>query len=137
MASDNALLIGAHAITVTQSSESATKLGDSGLATSTIIDGTNDTIQLSIDGNPYTLTLAHGTYDATQLTAAVQDAADASGAPLTASVDAATGKLLLATTEEGSAATLQLTRGNGLAALNLSTDGSPTTGVDGKVTVDR
>jgi flagellar hook-associated protein 2 len=135
-ASDNALSIGAHAITVTQSSAAATKLGDSSLATSTIVDGTNDTIQLSIDGNPYTLTLAHGTYDATQLAAAVQSAATSAGAPLTAAVDSATGKLLLSTTEEGSAATLQVTGGNALAALNLSTDGSALTGVDGKVTVD-
>jgi flagellar hook-associated protein 2 len=136
LASDNALSVGGHSITVTQSSQGATKLGDSALGASTVVDGSNDTLQLSIDGNPFTLTLAHGTYNATQLAAAVQAAATSAGAPLSASVDATTGKLQLATTEEGSGATLQLTGGNALAALNLSTDGSPLTGIDGKVQVD-
>ena len=58
------------------------------------------------------------------------------GAPVTASVDANTGALQLATTEEGSAATLQVTGGNALGALNLSTDGAALTGTDGKVQVD-
>ena len=66
----------------------------------------------------------------------MQAAATTAGAPLGATVDATTGKLQLATTEEGSAATLQLTGGNALAALNLSADGTPLSGVDGKVQVD-
>ena len=49
-----------------------------------MIDGTNDTLQLSINGTPTTLTLAHGTYTGTQLAQAVQDAATSAGAPVTA-----------------------------------------------------
>ena len=135
-ASDTALSVGSHTITVTQSSQGATKLGNSALGASTVIDGTNDTLQLSIDGNPYTLTLAHGTYNASQLAAAVQAAATSAGAPLSATVDATTGKLQLATTQEGSAATLQVTGGDALGALALSTDGTAIAGVDGKVSVD-
>ena len=56
---------------------------------STAIDGTNDTLQLSINGTPTTLTLAHGTYTAAQLAAAVQAAATAAGAPITATLDTA------------------------------------------------
>ena len=83
--SDDALATGAHSITVSQASSAATKNGDSALAGSTVIDGTNDTLQLSINGTPTTLTLAHGTYTATQLAQAVQDAATSAGAPITAS----------------------------------------------------
>ena len=86
---------------MTQSSAGATKVGGAALGASTVIDGTNDTLQLSIDGNPFTLTLAHGTYNATQLAAAVQAASTSAGAPIAASVDAATGKLQLVTTQEG------------------------------------
>ena len=136
LASDNALAVGAHTITVTQASAGATKVAGTALAASTVIDGTNDTLQLSINGSPFTLTLAHGTYNATQLAAAVQAAGTTAGAPLAASVDAATGKLQLVTTSEGSAATLQLTGGNSLAALGLVTDGAALTGIDGKVQVD-
>jgi len=136
LASDPALPLGSHTITVTQASAGAHKAGTGALNTSTTIDGTNDTLQLSIDGNPLTLTLAHGTYTASQLAAAVQTAATAAGAPLTASVDATTGALQLATTEEGSVATLQVTGGDALTALNLSTDATALTGTDGQVQVD-
>ena len=135
LASDNALAAGAHTITVTQASAGATKTGGSALAASTVIDGTNDTLTLNVGGSPFTLTLAHGTYDATQLAAAVQAAATTAGAPVAATLDAS-GKLQIATTQEGSAATLQVTGGNGLAALQLSTDGAALTGIDGKVQVD-
>lgn len=135
IASDDALAVGSHTITVTQASAGATKLGSSSPATSTVIDGTNDTLTLNIGGSPFTLTLAHGTYNATQLAAAVRAASTSAGAPIAASVDPS-GKLQLATTQEGSTATLQVTGGNALAALRLTTDGSPLTGIDGKVQVD-
>ena len=86
---------------------------DVGKTASPIINGTNDTLSLNIDGNPFTLTLAHGTFDATQLAAAVQTAATSAGAPLAATVDAS-GKLQLASTHEGSTATMQVTGGSAL-----------------------
>ena len=135
IASDNALSLGSHTITVTQSSAGATKLGGTPLAASTVIDGTNDTLSLNIGGNPFTLTLAHGTYTPAQLAAAIQAASTAASAPLSATVDGS-GKLQLATTQEGSSATLQITGGNALTALTLTTDGAPLTGIDGKVQVD-
>ena len=135
IASDDALALGSHTITVTQASAGATKVGTSALAASTVIGAGNDTLSLSIGGTPFTLTLAHGTYTPTQLAAAIQAASTTAGAPLSATVDAA-GKLELATTQEGSAATLQVTGGNALTALQLTTDGAPLTGIDGKVQVD-
>ena len=136
LASDASLSIGSHTITVTQASAGALKVGGSALGASTTIDGTNDTLQLSAGGNPFTLTLAHGTYTPAQLAAAVQTAATTAGAPISASVDANTGALNITTTEEGSAASLQVTGGTALAALQLSTDGAALTGTDGKVQVD-
>ncbi len=135
LASDNALALGDHAITVTQASAGATKLGGSTLAASTLVNASNDTLQLEIDGSPVTLTLAHGTYTAAQLVAAVQAAATTAGAAVSASIDGS-GKLQLATTHEGSTATLRVTGGNALGSLSLTTDGSPLTGVDGKLQVD-
>jgi flagellar hook-associated protein 2 len=135
VASNDSLAVGSHTITVTQASAGATKLGGTALGASTVIDGTNDTLQLSIGGNPLTLTLAHGTYTPAQLAAAVQAAGTAAGAPLAATLDPS-GRLQIATTQEGSTATLQITGGNALSGLNLTTDGTPITGVDGKVQVD-
>jgi flagellar hook-associated protein 2 len=133
--SDNALGLGQHTITVSQTSSAATKSGSSALAGSTTIDGTNDTLQLSINGTPTTLTLAHGTYTGTQLAQALQDAATSAGAPISASLNGA-GTLVLSTTRQGSAATLQITGGDALGALSLSTDAAANTGTDGVVQVD-
>jgi flagellar hook-associated protein 2 len=136
LASDDALSLGSHTITVTQSSSGATKVAGTAPAASTVIDGTNDTLQLNVNGSPFTLALTHGTYNATQLAAAIQAASATAGASIAASVDAATGKLQLVTTQEGSAASLQVTGGNSLTALGLTTDGAALTGIDGKVQVD-
>ncbi|HEV7525612.1 MAG TPA: flagellar filament capping protein FliD, partial [Acidimicrobiia bacterium] len=133
--SDDPLALGAHTITVSQASSAATKTGGSALAGSTLIDGTNDSLQIDINGAPTTLTLAHGTYTATQLAQAVQDAATSAGAPITASL-VGSGTLSLATTRSGTQATLKVTGGNALGALSLSTDGAALTGTDGVLSVD-
>ena len=133
--SDDALAMGQHTITVSQASSSASKTGASALSGSTTIDGSNDTLQLSINGTPTTLTLAHGTYTGTQLAQAVQAAATSAGAPVTATLNGA-GTLVLTTTRQGSSATLQITGGDALGALSLSTDAAAQTGADGVVQVD-
>ncbi len=133
--SDDALATGAHSITVSQASSAATKNGDSALAGATIVDGTNDSLELSINGTPTTLTLAHGTYTASQLAQAVQAAATSAGAPITATVTGA-GVLALDTTREGTQATLQVTGGSALGALSLSTDAAAHAGTDGVLQVD-
>jgi flagellar hook-associated protein 2 len=133
--SDDTLSVGSHTITVTQASGTATKSGDSAIVGLTVVDGTDDTLNLSINGTPTTLTLAHGTYTASQLAQAVQDAADAAGAPITASV-ANTGELEIATTREGTQATIRVTGGNALTGLLLSTDAADITGTNGVLKVD-
>lgn len=127
------LSLGSHTVSVTQASASATTTGSVALAPSTTIQsGVNDTFQVSIDGVAHTYTLSAGTYTPAQLAAA---ASSASGGSLNATVNGA-GALLVATTEQGSAASLQITGGTSLGALGLSPMGSATTGVNGIVSVD-
>lgn len=133
--SDDNLALGKHTITVSQASSAAVKSGGGALAGSTLIDGTNDTLQLDINGTPTTLTLAHGTYTGSQLATAVQSAATAAGAPVTATLSGA-GVLTLTTERQGSQATLQVTGGNALSALSLTTDATATAGTDGVLQVD-
>ena len=134
-ASDDNLAVGAHSITVSQASGAATKNGDSSLAGSTVIDGTDDSLQLNINGTPTTLTLAHGTYTASQLAQVVQDAATSAGAPIKTALTGS-GTLALSTTRQGTQATLQVIGGNALGALSLSTDGAAHAGTDGVLQVD-
>jgi flagellar hook-associated protein 2 len=133
--SDDSLANGAHSITVSQASSAAKKSGDSALAGSTVIDGTNDSLELSINGTPTTLTLAHGIYTASQLAQTVQAAATSGGAPITATLTGA-GTLTLNSTRQGTQATLQVTGGSALGALALSTDGAARAGTDGVLQVD-
>jgi flagellar hook-associated protein 2 len=128
--------LGAHSITVDQSSSAATVAGTSPLSPSTTITaGVNDTLDLTADGTPYVLTIAPGSYATpAALAAAVTQAANAAGAPVTATVTAG-GELSLATAEQGSAATLTASGGNALATLGL-TSGATATGSDAIVEVD-
>lgn len=134
-ASDDALALGAHTIEVTQSSAAATKLGGSALAASTVVDATNDTLNVTVNGVAKVLTIAHGTYDRAGLAAAVQAAATAAGAALSVTVDQTTNAISIATAREGSQATLQVTGGSALTPLELSADAGALIGTDGKVKV--
>jgi flagellar hook-associated protein 2 len=125
------LAAGDHTITVTQSSAGATVAGATPLAASTTISGSNDQLDVVVNGVSQTVTLASGTYTPAQLAQAV---AQASGGSLTASA-AASGQLSIATAQQGSAASLQVTGGSALPALGLSA-GSAVVGTDGVVSVD-
>jgi len=134
-ASDDTLALGSHTITVTQASAAARKQGDTALDASTVIDGSNNTLNVTVNGAAQVWTIANGTYDRAQLATALQAAADSAGAALSVTVDQVTNKLVISTTREGSAATVQVTGGNALTALKLSTDGAALAGTDGKVKV--
>ena len=128
------LTAGDLALRVTQSSVGASTTGTPP-APSTLIDGTNNTLYVTINGAARTLTLAAGTYGRAGLTAAVQAAITATGGGATASLDA-TGALGITTTREGSAAILQVTGGSALAALGLTVDATARGGTDGVVEID-
>ena len=133
LASSN-LSVGSHTIAVTQASAGASLNSASAPATSTTItSGTNDTLGYDLDGQSESLTIAAGTYNGTQLAAAVQTA---SNGPLTASVNSS-GDMVLTTTAQGSATSFQVTGGTAATALGFSsTPTSVATGADGIVTVD-
>jgi flagellar hook-associated protein 2 len=135
VASDANVALGSHTIEVTQSSAAAAKSGTTPLGASTVINGSDDTLQVVVNGTTYNLTLASGTYNAASLAAAVQQALTAASAAATATVGA-NGALSLATTGQGSAATIRVTGGNALAALGLTVDATALHGTDGIVTVD-
>lgn len=134
--------LGAHTITVTQASEAASTTGTAALASQTggitVTSGANDTVNVTVDGTAYTLTLAaspSGGYSGSGLLSAVDQAINAAGASgvLQAGYDAS-GQLILSTVDQGSSQTLQVTGGDALATLGLATTSA--TGVDGVVTLD-
>ena len=124
---------GSNTVTVTQASAGATTTGTV-LGTSTVITGANDTIDLVVNGAARTVAIAAGTYDRTQLAAAVHAALTASGGGVGASIDGA-GALELTTAREGSAATMQITGGTALADLGLAVQAAAVAGTDGVIDV--
>lgn len=123
------LAAGAHTVTVTQGSAGASLSGGP-LAATTTIDATNASLVVDLGSGPTTISLAAGTYTPDQLAAEVTRA---SGGALKAGVGD-DGSLRLATTREGSAATLRLGAAN--AALGLSDTATTATGTDAVVSFD-
>lgn len=123
---------------VTQASASATVEG-SGIPTIPIeIDGTNDSIEIDVNGISYSITLAHGNYETEQ------DLADAFSDAVTGSAAAAFGvslvagnQISLSTTAEGSDHSITVTGGTAVDALGLTANvGVAAAGVDGIVEVN-
>jgi flagellar hook-associated protein 2 len=125
------LSVGAHSISVTQASAGATVAAGTPLAASTTISSANDEIDVNVNGAPVSVTIASGTYTPTQLAQAI---GQGSGGTLSATVTSA-GLLAIATTQQGTSASLQVTGGSALAPLGLST-GSTVYGTDGQIDVD-
>jgi len=133
------LAVGAQTFEVTQASNSAVKPGDTALNENIVIDGSNDTIELSVNGTAHTLTLAHDTYATrADMAAAVRAAFDqvvGLDDELTVAVNPID-QLELVTVRQGTEATLQVTGGTALGDLGLSVDGAALTGVDAIVSVN-
>ena len=134
--------LGAHTITVSQSSQAASASGTTAIGTSgtntTITTGSNDTVSVTVNGTAYNLVLAaspSGGYTSSGLMSALQSAISAAGAngALQAGYDSS-GHVVLATVDQGTSQTLQVTGGDGLSALGLTTGNS--TGQDALVNVD-
>lgn len=131
LASGTGLAVGAHTISVTQASAGAGVSSSTPLPTSTSITSSNDELDVTVNGTTQSLVLANGTYSGSQLASEITQA---SGGTLAASVNSA-GVLTVATSEQGSAASLQVTGGSALSTLGLSS-GSTVYGVDGEIDVD-
>jgi flagellar hook-associated protein 2 len=120
-------------LTVTQESLPPGNVGIAPLGDTSLINGSNNTIELNVNGAAHTATIAAGTYDRAGLAAAVNSALASTGA--TATLDSS-GALAITTSREGSAASLQITGGNALAGLQLATDATAQFGTDGKITAN-
>jgi flagellar hook-associated protein 2 len=131
ISADSVLSVGAHTISVTQSSAGATLTAGAPLAASTVITGANNEIDFNVNGTPTSVDIAAGSYTSAQLAQAITQS---SGGSLDASVSTG-GVLSIATTQEGSTAALQITGGSSLGALGL-TAGSSVNGADGEIDVD-
>lgn len=132
--SSSNLSIGNHTIAVTQASSGASLTATAAPASSTtVVTGSNDTLNYNLNGQAGSLTIAAGTYTASGLAAAVQTA---SGGALTASINPS-GDMVLTTAAQGSGTSFQVTGGDAAPALGFSTTPTSTsTGTDGVVTVD-
>ncbi len=126
--------VSSFALSVNQASAGATTAGSTSLAASTVIDGSNDSLDVTINGVSRTLTIAAGVYGAPGLRQAVQAAIDATGGGATAALDAAD-RLSLTTVREGTAADIQVTGGSALAALGHAGDASAHTGTDAVIDI--
>lgn len=127
------LAIGSHSVQVTQASQAAQVTGTALPTSTTITPGSNDTLDLTVGGSSYSLTLAGGTYSASGLASAINTAAQSANAAITASVNAA-GEITLTTAEQGSSATLSVTGGDAQSALGLTATSAQ--GTDAVVNVD-
>jgi flagellar hook-associated protein 2 len=125
---DDAVTAGKYTLEVTQSSVAARRTGTA-TAASTVITGSNNSLQVWVNGTTRSVTLAAGTYSRSQLATAVQTAL---GSDVSVSADATTGALSVATTREGSSATLGVIGGSALTSLGLSGAATFVTGTDGK-----
>ena len=131
ISASSGLAVGSHTIKVTQASAGASASGGTPLAASTTITSANNTLDITVNGTAQAVTIASGTYTPTQLAQAITQAA---GGSVSASAGTL-GTLSLATTQQGSSASLQITGGSALSALGLSA-GSTTYGTDGVINVD-
>ncbi len=126
---DDAVTAGKYTLEVTQASAAARWTGAATSAESTVITGSNNSLQVWVNGTSRSVTLAAGAYSRSQLATAVQTAL---GSDVSVSADATTGALSVATTREGSSATLGIIGGSALTSLGLSAGASFVTGTDGK-----
>jgi flagellar hook-associated protein 2 len=129
---DDGVTAGKYTLEVTQASAAARWTGAATSAESTVITGSNNSLQVWVNGTSRSVTLAAGAYSRSQLATAVQTAL---GSDVSVSADATTGALSVATTREGSSATLGIIGGSALTSLGLSAGASFVTGTDGKFRV--
>lgn len=139
----SSLAEGGHSISVTQASQAASTTGTTSLqgdASGIGVTSSNDTIDVSVNGTAYALTVAPsptGGYSGSGLLAAVNSAISTAGASTVLQAGySSTGNLVLSTVDQGSTQSLQVTGGTALATVGLSTMSSATTGADAIVNVD-
>ncbi len=117
---------GTYAVNISQLATQSTAVGASPLASSiTITAGSNDTLQVQVDGLSSSVVLNPGTYTPATLASAIQSQINgnstflAAGSSVTASINAS-GKLQLMSNRYGSSSYVNIAGGDGQATLNFS-----------------
>lgn len=125
---------GAYDVDITAAATQGAATATSAPAPSTVIDGTNDGFAATIDGvSSGALVLAHGTYSASELATALQNAVDGSSALAQAGKAARVtldgGKIKISSANYGSASTVTAPVGTASSALGFA-GGESGTGTD-------
>ncbi|MCG3187530.1 MAG: hypothetical protein IOMNBAOH_02171 [Rhodocyclaceae bacterium] len=124
-AATTATKAGDYAVNITQLARQASLTGSTPLAATTLIDASNDTLDVIVDGVAASVTLTHGSYTRGQLTATLQSrlagAPEFANAGIKTSVGLGTGadidRITLTSQRYGGASSVELTGGN--AAMTL------------------
>lgn len=121
-----------YTVHITQAAQQASITGGSAVATSTVIDDTNNSLVVTVDGKASSaITLASGTYTAQSLANEVQSKINAAilgnGSAVTVSLNS--GKLAITSGRFGTASTISADSGTALSALGFSGSESAT-GID-------
>lgn len=120
-----------YTVHITQAATRASITGTA-VAASTVIDGTNNSLVVSLDGKTSsTITLASGTYTAQQLANEVQTEINAAMLPngSTSTVSLDSGKLVIKSDRYGTASTISMNSGTALSAMGFAGTES-STGID-------
>lgn len=134
--------VGAYSVDITAAATQGAATAANAPAGSTVIDGANDAFSVTIDGVASgTLSLEHGTYTASELVAALQDALDGSSAfaadGVTATVALDGGKIRITSERYGTASTVSTAGGTAAAALGFTgAESGAGTDVAGSFTLD-
>lgn len=126
---------GSYAVNVTQLATQGKTVGASAITTPLdIVAGSNDTLNLVVDGIAASITLAPGNYSTadalmTELQAKINGASALSGKGISVAVTESAGLFTLTSAKYGAASSVSISGGNAAAALGLSGD-TPTDGVD-------
>lgn len=111
---------------------SAAVMTSSGMPASITIGPSNNSMNITVDGVAYGLSLTNGTYDKAGIAAALNTALANAGAGATSVIE--NGELVIRSTSEGSASSLRVQTGTLATALKL-TAGTTFTGTDATVDV--
>jgi flagellar hook-associated protein 2 len=128
-----------YTVHITQAAQRATITGSSAIAASTVIDGTNNSLTLTVDGKASTITLASGTYTAQSLANELQTEINAVANPKGGSVAVTlnSGSLVITSKRYGAASTVSVDSGSSMASLGFAgTESSTGTDVAGSYVVN-
>ena len=140
VSSGTATAAGNYAVTVTSLATQGQLVGQGGTPASLTIDGSNNTLNVTVNGTAATITLDAGTYAslddlATQVQSKINGANEFSSVGSSVTVSANGGTLAITSNTYGSASSVNITGGNGMT--NLVGAGAMTTaGIDVQGTIN-